>query len=136
MGDTRNDFNVGIIMADYFELGKLFGKSHSPMVAAARESAEATAKIANIDRRQKNRKGLQELLTNIAIIGYDQYQGNERSKDIAKYAEDEGYTGTFNYWDNFFTKPTYKKDGREFSEADVEVRKRYGFDVKKILGVE
>jgi len=123
-------------MADYFELGKLFGKSRSPMVAAAKESAETVGKIANIDRRQKNREGLQELLTNIAIISYDQYQGNERSKDIAKYAKSTGHEGSYNYWDNFFSKPTYTKDGREFSEADIEARKRYSFDVREILGLQ
>ena len=123
-------------MADYFELGKLFGKSQIPMVSAAKTKAETAGRIANIERRQKDKEGVQELLTNIAIVSYDQYQGNERSKDIAKYAEQQGYTGSFDYWNNFFSKPTYKKDGIDYSESDVEARKRYGFDVREILGVK
>ena len=123
-------------MADYFELGKLFGKSYSPAVEAARVGSETSGKIAQERTKQINKRRLYELATNLAIVGLDQYEGHQRSSRIAKYAEDKGFEGYYDYWDNFFSRPTYTKDGVEYSEADIEARKRYNIDVKKILGVD
>ncbi len=151
--------------AGYFELGNLFGESHKPAVAAAEAGAKGIGKIANEKTKLKNRKALLDTLFNLGVLGKNIYESDKKARGIAKYAEEEGYLSSFtkadrispseggdedieniinkktaeddfSFWDNFFSDPTFTKDGKEYTEADIGLRKTLDINVKELFGVE
>jgi len=134
-------------MADYFELGDMFGQAYKPSVRAAEAAAEGVGRSAETDVKWKNRKALIDTLLNLSIIGLEGWEGHKESKKIAKYAKDEEYKGSYSFWGNLFSDPEYTRGGKTYTEEDISTRKKFGIedtqfdfdtkgvDVRKILGV-